>query len=78
MTTGEGAATMTQPMNRAWGIGAETGAGRGWRTLRAILVRWLERRRQRLALRDLDHHLLRDIGISRSDARREGRKPFWR
>lgn len=69
---------MPQPTMRMWGIRAETGAVRGWGRPWAILGRWLERRRQRLALRDLDDHLLRDIGISRSDARREGRKPFWR
>jgi len=39
--------------------------------------RWQERARQRRALLGLDDHLLRDIGISRAEAEREGRKPLW-
>ena len=38
----------------------------------------LERRRQRRALAALDDHLLRDIGISREQARRECARPPWR
>lgn len=37
-----------------------------------------ERRRQRLALLELDSRLLRDIGLTRSDVRHECAKPFWR
>ena len=33
---------------------------------------WLERSRQRRTLREVSDHLLKDIGISRSDADREG------
>jgi len=36
-------------------------------------ARW----RQRQALLDLDDHLLADIGVSREQALREARKPFW-
>jgi uncharacterized protein YjiS (DUF1127 family) len=43
-----------------------------------ILAAWLERRRQRRALLELNDHLLKDIGIGRGDAYREGSKPFWR
>jgi len=39
--------------------------------------RWIARRRQRNALRELDEHLLKDIGLSRDDALREAAKPFW-
>jgi uncharacterized protein YjiS (DUF1127 family) len=39
---------------------------------------WAERRRQRRALLELSDHVLKDIGISRSEALQEGRKPFWR
>lgn len=42
---------------------------------------WIERRRQRRRLRelaDLNDYLLRDIGVSRSEALRESAKPFWR
>jgi uncharacterized protein YjiS (DUF1127 family) len=41
---------------------------------------WIGRRRQRLALANLtedDGQLLDDIGLSRSEARREAAKPFW-
>lgn len=34
--------------------------------------------RQRRALLSLDDAMLKDMGISRVDALREGRKPFWR
>ena len=39
---------------------------------------WLERRRQRRALLEASDHLLKDIGVSRAEAYREGAKPFWR
>jgi uncharacterized protein YjiS (DUF1127 family) len=41
-------------------------------------ARTREKWRQRQALLGLDDHLLRDIGISREEAEREGRKPFWK
>jgi uncharacterized protein YjiS (DUF1127 family) len=51
---------------------------RGWRdTIRL----WRDRARQRQALAQLTElgpHLLRDIGISYEEARRESEKPFWR
>jgi uncharacterized protein YjiS (DUF1127 family) len=37
-------------------------------------ARW----RQRQTLLELDDHLLNDIGISRADALREARRPFWK
>lgn len=39
---------------------------------------WDEKRRQRLALLALSDEMLKDIGISRSQAEAEGSKPFWR
>jgi uncharacterized protein YjiS (DUF1127 family) len=39
---------------------------------------WREIRRQRRALLGLSDAMLKDIGISRADACREGLKPFWR
>ncbi|MFO1067552.1 MAG: DUF1127 domain-containing protein [Geminicoccaceae bacterium] len=39
---------------------------------------WIERYRQRRTLLELNDHLLKDIGVSRVDAEREGYKPFWR
>jgi len=36
-----------------------------------LLVRWEDRRHTRKGLKRLDDHLLKDVGISRSDAERE-------
>ena len=36
------------------------------------------RHRQRRALAQLDDRLLQDIGVTRQQALRESRKPFWR
>jgi len=44
----------------------------------ALLALWIERVRQREALASLSDHELRDIGITRIDAAREARKPFWK
>jgi uncharacterized protein YjiS (DUF1127 family) len=41
------------------------------------LLRWHELSRQRRALLALDERMLKDIGISRGEAEREGRRPFW-
>ena len=43
-----------------------------------IAEAWTERRRKRRALLELSDHMLKDIGIGRGDAYREGSKPFWR
>ena len=48
-----------------------------WVALLRYLVTWLERARQRHALRALDDWVLKDIGLSRADVMREGDKPFW-
>lgn len=58
-----------------------TPAGQGrdlWQDVAGWWRAALERRRQRRALGELDDHLLRDIGISREQARCESRVPFWR
>jgi uncharacterized protein YjiS (DUF1127 family) len=47
----------------------------------ADLGRWglfLHRSRTRRALLNLDEQQLRDVGLSRELAQREGLKPFWR
>ena len=41
------------------------------------LLLWLERYRQRRALGALSDHMLKDLGLSRSDAGREYGKRFW-
>ena len=42
-----------------------------------VLVSWTERRRSRIALSKLDNQLLRDIGVTPEQARKEVEKPFW-
>jgi uncharacterized protein YjiS (DUF1127 family) len=38
---------------------------------------WMQRYRQRRALVSLSDHMLKDLGLSRSDAGRESGKRFW-
>lgn len=40
--------------------------------------RWNHRYRTRRDLLRMDDHLLKDIGINRSDALKEGTKAFWK
>jgi uncharacterized protein YjiS (DUF1127 family) len=41
------------------------------------LMVWQERARERRRLATLDDHMLRDIGLSRSQVEYEISKPFW-
>ena len=45
--------------------------------VRTVAV-WSGRSRQRHVLRNLDSHILRDIGVDRWDAMDEARRPFWK
>lgn len=45
-----------------------------WETL----FTWRQRVSQRRRLASLEDHRLKDLGISRADAKREASKPFWR
>lgn len=47
------------------------------RRLWRAAVRWAARARQRRDLAALDAQLLRDIGVTPGEARREAAKPFW-
>ncbi|HEY7459200.1 MAG TPA: DUF1127 domain-containing protein [Xanthobacteraceae bacterium] len=51
-----------------------------WTLVRACLAvgEAFAHRRQRRALAALDSQLLNDIGVSKADAVREARKPFWK
>lgn len=42
-----------------------------------FILRFEDRRRQRLYLSELDDHLLADIGLTRQDVERECANPFW-
>ena len=42
-----------------------------------VLARWVDAARSRQSLDELDAHLLRDIGLTREEARREADKFFW-
>lgn len=42
-----------------------------------VLMRWLDAARSRQTLDELDERLLRDIGLTRDEARRESSKFFW-
>ncbi|MBZ9909920.1 DUF1127 domain-containing protein [Mesorhizobium sp. BR115XR7A] len=42
-----------------------------------MLARWYDRHAQRRDLSEIDDHLLRDLGLTREDVRRECAKSFW-
>jgi uncharacterized protein YjiS (DUF1127 family) len=57
---------------------------RGWMPAAGLLLRWVEvieawrsRARSRRALLEMSDAMLKDIGLGRADAWREGSKPFW-
>jgi uncharacterized protein YjiS (DUF1127 family) len=43
----------------------------------ATLARWRAAARQRRELANLDERALKDIGLTRDDARVEAARPFW-
>lgn len=43
-----------------------------------LIALWTDRARQRRILAAMDDRLLSDIGVTRLEAEREARKPFWR
>lgn len=42
-----------------------------------IFRTWCQKWQQRQDLKNLNDHLLRDIGITKEQARRESARPFW-
>lgn len=65
----------------ALGQAAETGGARvlgAFSALGTAVTQALARQRARRELARLDEHMLRDIGLSRSQALFESDKPFWR
>jgi uncharacterized protein YjiS (DUF1127 family) len=59
----------------SWRSGALSGLGCA--AVRVVWF-WMERSRQRRALAELNDRLLRDIGLTRDEARRECANPFWK
>jgi uncharacterized protein YjiS (DUF1127 family) len=47
------------------------------RLIAGVLWLWWHRHRSRQLLAEMDRRMLRDIGLSRVDAREEARKRFW-
>jgi len=48
-----------------------------WWMLRRIIAEWRRRAKSRKELALLSAFELRDLALSRTDAMREARKPFW-
>lgn len=42
-----------------------------------VLTQWSELRRTRIQLKQLDDHLLRDVGLDRLTAQKEANRKFW-
>lgn len=59
-------------------VGIRFRARRCWRRSLAYLKAYRELQRERTQLLDLTERQRRDIGITRLDAVREARRPFWR
>jgi len=49
-----------------------------WTRIAEVVLTWFERARQRRHLAQFSDHMLKDIGLSRSEADHEISKPFWR
>lgn len=52
--------------------------GSGLRDILTTIVVWNNRAKQRAGLKNLDHHMLNDIGLTRDEADIEAAKPFWK
>jgi len=52
--------------------------GDAWDHTVATLREWRRRIREREELAQLDERMLKDIGLTRADARFLSNKPFWR
>ena len=63
---------------KAQGFSALASLGAAAGNLLTVVLVWLDRRDERRRLLALGDRALRDIGVSRVEAAREGYKPFWR
>lgn len=69
-------ALRTYPPAALWRLWWRIGRALAARSM-AVVATWYERARQRRDLRELDLHLLRDIGLTARRAWAEAEKPFW-
>ncbi|MBH62059.1 MAG: hypothetical protein CL569_06350 [Alphaproteobacteria bacterium] len=73
------AKTVKIPMYRTASYRIRTSWFNGlFRTLFDLLVEWNERAIQRRQLAEMDPRMLKDIGITHTDAWHKSNKPFWR
>ena len=71
------AAAFADTVPAHWELRSDTPAT-GWVDhASTLLARWLDASRSRQTLDELDEHMLRDIGLTRDEARREASKFFW-
>jgi uncharacterized protein YjiS (DUF1127 family) len=75
MVTSAGKIGMERDARRAMPLASTLRKGGVWLVL--ALLRWQELAQQRRRLLALDDRMLKDIGITRADASREGARPFW-
>jgi uncharacterized protein YjiS (DUF1127 family) len=67
-----------EPRGRVRDHEARYALGRGENRVLATLREWRRRVRDRGRLGELDERMLKDIGLTRSDAEFLMNKPFWR
>ena len=86
MSCGSKTCTSTEPSRPHDTAGRARRLSRVLRMLGAMIDKWqrqqlwfeLEKARQRGLLKDLEDWQLRDLGLTREQAEREARKPFWK
>jgi uncharacterized protein YjiS (DUF1127 family) len=71
-------ALTARPLSEPWLPSAWRGLHAALQQAAAVIWTWRGRARMRHQLAMLDDRLLRDIGITRLQARSEAEKPFWR
>jgi uncharacterized protein YjiS (DUF1127 family) len=69
--------TFADTLPAQWPADSEATPSRWLDSVSKLLMRWHDAARSRQTLDELDDHLLRDIGLTRAEARRESSKFFW-
>ena len=67
------------PLSQSRPPGLRLGSGLFGALARAVevILTWQDRAAQRAALARMDARMLKDIGLTRSEALEESRRPFW-